>query len=100
MTEKLILEKLDVMARKVDKIETAVGLIAVQSERINNLQIQVQALWDKYDEACGPDGLVNKISNYQASCPRDSLKDSLTRQWIIISLLATIVISSMIKIFA
>ena len=41
MTEKL--EQMEQMEKKVDKIEIAVGLIAVQSERINNLSVQVQA---------------------------------------------------------
>jgi len=95
MTESLILEKLDKLEKqydkfdkKVDKIETAVGLIAVQSERINNLSNQVQSLWIKHDEAFGPVGMVSRIKNFQAGCPRDRINDALTRQWAIIAFLA------------
>ena len=99
MTEKLILEKLEQMEKKVDKIEVAVGLIAVQSERINNLSIQVQGLWGKYDESCRPDGTISTIKNFQAGCPRDSIKETVARQWAAIGLLAAIVTGSILKAF-
>jgi len=99
MTEKLILEKLEQMEKKVDKIEIAVGLIAVQSERINNLSAQVHGLWGKYDEACGPTGTISTIKNFQAGCPRESLKETVARQWAAIGLLAAIVTGSLLKAF-
>jgi len=99
MTEKLILEKLEQMEKKVDKIEVAVGLIAVQSERINNLSIQVQGLWGKYDESCGPTGTISTIKNFQAGCPRDVMKETAARQWAAIGLLAAIVTGSLLKAF-
>jgi len=99
MTEKLILEKLDVMERKVDKIETAVGLIAVQTERINNVSNQVNSLWAKYDVAFSPEGTISQIKNFQASCPRDEIKYSISRQWVTIALLTTTVIGIALKAF-
>ena len=100
MTEKLILEKLDHLENKVDKIEDAVGLIAVQTERLNNLTEQVNALWRKNDDAFGPTGVVSQVKSFQAGCPRDSIKDSLSRQWVIIGLLATTVVGIALKAFS
>lgn len=99
MTEALILEKLEKMEKKVDRIEDAVGLIAVQTERINNISTQVNALWRKYDDAFAPDGVVTKVKNFQASCPRDQVKLDLGRQWKIIAFLAVIVTGSLLKAF-
>ena len=104
MTEKLILEKLSnlerhsmVMEKKVDKIETAVGLIAVQSERIDNISAQVQALWLKHDEVFSPSGIINQIKIFQASCPKDQVKETIHQQWVVIGLLATIVCGTLLK---
>jgi hypothetical protein len=112
MSDRLILEKLsnlekqsDNLNEKVDKIETAVGLIAVQSERIDSLQTQVQTLWIKYDEVFKPDGTVSMIKQFQAGCPRDLLKDTLKQQWKVINrlwwaigLLTTIVTGCLMKV--
>ena len=67
MPEQLIFDKLDKMEKKVDKIETAVGLIAVQNERINNVASQVHALWEKHDEM---NKKIIDTQNFQASCPK------------------------------
>lgn len=99
MTEKLILEKLETMEKKVDKIETAVGLIAVQSERINNVSSQVNSLWEKYDTAFAPKGVVTEIKNFQMSCPKESIKNNLDRQWVVIGIMATMIGGAMLKAF-
>ena len=100
MSDNLILEKLENMEKKVDKIETAVGLIAVQTERINNVSNQVNSLWAKYDDAFGPGGVVSTIKNFQAGCPRSSIKETFSRQWVIIALLATTVVGIALRVFA
>ena len=99
MTEKLILEKLGDQADRLAKIEQVISVIAVQNEKILNLQSQVSSLWNKYDDAFGPDGVVNQVKNFQASCPRESIKDALNRQWVIIGLLATTVVGIALKTF-
>ncbi len=112
MSESLILEKLDNLEKnanklnlKVDKIEIAVGLIAVQSERINNLSIQTQSLWLKYDKAFGDNGTIARIKQFQVGCPRESIKNRLknqdktiSNQWIALGLLATVLTGCLIKI--
>ena len=99
MTEKLILEKLENMEKKVDKIEAAVGLIAVQTERINNVSAQVNSLWEKYDTAFAPKGVVAEIKNFQMSCPRDTIKSAIDKQWVVIGLVGTVVCGAMLKAF-
>ena len=109
MSESLILEKLEQMEKKMDKIETTVQLIAVQEERINNLSNQISTLWAKYDDAFGQSGVVTYIKNWQASCPRETIKDTLAtqwmvmrsaikQQWIVIGLLSTVICSIIVKI--
>ncbi len=99
MTEKLILEKLDNMSDRLVKIEEVIAIIAVQDEKILNLQTQVSQLWKKHDQACGPEGIVNQVKNFQASCPRLQIKETIDRQWVIIALLATMVCGSLLKAF-
>jgi len=99
MTEKLILQKLEGMETKMDKMESAISLLAVQSERLNNVSNQVENLWKKHDEISGPTGLVNELKNFQAGCPRDYIKQTLDRQWVVIGLLASIVSGAVLKAF-
>jgi hypothetical protein len=99
MTENLILEKLENMEKKIGKIEGAVSLIAVQTERINNVSNQVNALWAKYDEAFGQNGVINEVRTFQASCPRQSIDAVVKRQWQVIGLLTTLVGGALFKAF-
>ena len=70
----LVLEKLDEQGRRLQQIEAAVVQIAVQDEKIINIQQQLSTLWEKYDKFHGPEGVVTKIRNHQASCPRGQMK--------------------------
>jgi len=83
MTESLILEKLGRLEDKVDKMGDTLQIVAVQSERINTLSEQVMSLWQKYDDAFGQKGIITEVKSFQASCPRDSFKDTLASQWAI-----------------
>ncbi|MCP4607688.1 MAG: hypothetical protein GY845_03085 [Planctomycetes bacterium] len=113
MADELVLEKLenlkdqyDNIDKKVDKIETAVGLIAVQSEQISSMQLQIQSLWLKYDHAFSPEGIISELKQFQSKCPKEALQEALAnlrktidRQWMVIGLLATIVAGSLLKAF-
>ena len=88
MSERLILEKLKITERKVDKITR---LIAVQTEQIKNLSNQVNTLWLKYDKEFGSDGIVAEMKNFQASCLREQIKSSIQGQWVAIGIFATII---------
>lgn len=104
MTEKLILETLESMSERLLKIEQIIAVIAVQDEKILNLQSQVSQLWKKHDAACGPDGVINQVKNFQASCSRETIKDTMANQslmiraqWAVICLLTTVTIGTLFK---
>lgn len=86
----LILQKLDQQSERLSSIENAVSKIAVQEEKIEAIREQVTGLWRKYDYAFGPDGIISRIKNHQAACPRDEVKSALARQWAAIGIIATI----------
>ena len=69
-----ILEKLDEQNGRLKTIEQAIASIAVQDEKIINIQSQVNGLWKKFDQCFSPDGVVPKIQQRQASCPRNQVK--------------------------
>jgi uncharacterized membrane protein len=111
-----IINKLEKMEKKVeermDRIEAAIGLIAVQEERITNITTQVNTLWSKYDSAFGPEGVISEVKHWQASCPRDNIKDAINvqwtvmrnavhQQWVVLGLMSTVMIGiilTMIKV--
>lgn len=100
MTEQeQILKKLDEQTIRLEKIELAISTIAVQDEKILNLQSQVSQLWKKYDSVFGPDGVIPMIRNFQASCPRETIKKDLSKQWAIIGILALVVTGALLKAF-
>ena len=84
---------------KLDKIDSTISVIAVQTERLNAMSVQVQVLWNKYDDAFKPDGVVSKIQRHQAGCPKDTVKESLDRMWVVIGLMATAVTGCLLKAF-
>jgi hypothetical protein len=69
-----ILEKLEEQNGRLKTIETAITTIAVQDEKIINLQSQVTGLWKKYDLYFSGNGVIPKIQQHQASCPRSQVK--------------------------
>lgn len=88
MSERLILEKLKIIERKVDK---GGKLTAMQTVQIKNLSSNVNMLWSKYDKEFGSDGIVAEMKNFQASCPRDQMKYSIRGQWVAIGIFVSII---------
>jgi len=77
----IVLDKLDGQDDRLAGIEKAISQIAVQDEKILNLQSQVNALWKKQDAYFGPKGVVSELKNNQANCPKDRVKTLETRSW-------------------
>ena len=119
MSETLILEKLEMIEHqynktekkfdglkdqyartenKLDKIEEAVTVIAVQTERLNNISFQVHALQLKYDDAFGPLGVISVIKAHQAGCPKEPLKSSIERLWVVVGLISTVLTGCVLKV--
>lgn len=66
--------KLDNQDNKLDNIEKAITRIAVQDERISNLESKNSILWKKMDKLTDTDGDISKLQIHQASCPRGQMK--------------------------
>lgn len=57
----LIMNKLEEQGKKLDKIESLVVEVAVQANKITNLQDQVDALFLKHDEMFKAEGLISTL---------------------------------------
>lgn len=68
-------------AERLKNIEKLLSGLAVQEERITNMQSKINALWKKYDEAFKPEGTIAKLQRASDKCPVDSLKISINRLW-------------------
>ena len=69
-----ILQKLEEQNQRLKTIEMAITTIAVQDEKIVNLQNQVTGLWKKYDTYFSANGVIPRIQQHQASCPRNQVR--------------------------
>lgn len=102
----IILQKLDQQAQliadqgsRLSGIERTLSAMAVQEEKIVNIKGQLSAIWAKYDKAFGPEGTIANIRAHQAACPKDYVESAVTRQWVTIGLLATIITGALAKAF-
>jgi hypothetical protein len=73
--------RLEKIERKIDMIAETLQTVAVQSERITNLQTQITVhqgmiddLYRKHDVLIEPNGVISVVRNHQASCPRGQIK--------------------------
>jgi len=66
--------KLDKHGEALQEIRNSLSLIAVQQEQISQLTNQINSLWTKWDAFTGPNGQLNDITTFQASCPRKTVK--------------------------
>lgn len=68
-------KKLDDHGHTLKDIADTLGRIAVQEERIKNVEAQQVMIWKKYDDLSDPNtGQLNKILAWQASCPRAQIR--------------------------
>lgn len=84
MTEKLleeILHQQRAHAEDLKEIKETLNTIAVQDERIRQVESQTGALWQKYDALTAQDGIVARMREYQASCPRKEVDNLRKMFW-------------------
>lgn len=93
----IILDKLEDQSSRIKIIEKTMAAMAVQDEKLASLQAQQTRLWDKYDNLVKPDGIIARVNSFQAACPKENIKATVTRQWAAIALLATIVTGTLMK---
>lgn len=60
--------------RKLDDIAKALNKIAIQQVEINENRKDINTLMNKWDQIFGPAGILARMQNFQASCPRASVK--------------------------
>lgn len=60
--------------KKLDAIAHALNRIAVQQVEINENRKDINTLMNKWDQIFGPAGVLMQMQNFQASCPRSSIK--------------------------
>lgn len=75
-------KKIDAHGEALVDIRKALNCIAVQNEQITAIQDQLSTLWKKYDTFIDPnDGVITKITNFQASCPRSAIQTHIKWLW-------------------
>ena len=67
-------KKLDQLVAKVDQITATTGVLDVHDQRLAEVESKVSALWSKWETIAGQDGVISRIRNQQASCPRAQLR--------------------------
>lgn len=65
---------LDRQAQDLVDIKTTLSSIAVQDQRLQTLEKGCDALWLKYDELAAPEGVIQNMKAFQASCPRATIR--------------------------
>jgi hypothetical protein len=75
-------KKLDSHGETLGEIQKTLNLLAVQNEKISSLQVQIASLWKRYDSFVDPrNGVITKITAFQASCPRGSFQTHIKWLW-------------------
>lgn len=90
-----IMQELSRQGDRLSNIETAIQSIAVQDNKIIHLQEQVHDLYRKSEVMNSPDGILAKVQNWQASCPRSQFP----RMWWAIGLIATLEVCVLTALF-
>lgn len=67
-------KRLEAIEKKIDGISTTLSQIAIQRDRIERLEERMHAIWQRYDTLVAPDGILSTIRNFQASCPRSTVR--------------------------
>jgi type II secretory pathway component PulL len=99
-------EDLGVVAKKVDRLESAVSLIAVQSNRIDEISLRLGKL-ENWSE--GQNKTTHALSIFQAGCPREkidkgfedqkkTIDKGFARQWAIIVVVLGLVTGTFFKV--
>jgi len=75
-------KKLDNHGNTLCDIKTTLNDLAIQNERISSIQKQLANIWEKYDELVSPlNGVITKVTNFQASCPKQSILTHVKWLW-------------------
>lgn len=98
---------LDVVVAKLHNIETvqkhqsedikemskSFTILAAQSEQINNIQTQQNALWKKYDSLTNSSSVLEKMREHQKDCPKDEMHRTFNWMWAVIGVHSVVLIA-------
>lgn len=73
-------------------IKTTLATIAVQDQRLHTLEQSNSSLWKKYDDLASPEGVIQNMKTFQASCPR------ATTRWVWVCLVPMAVTQILVAI--
>jgi hypothetical protein len=59
---------------KIERLTDAIGAIAVQTQRLNTMEVSVRDLWESQASVARS---LAEMSRFQASCPRDYFKERI-----------------------
>lgn len=65
----------------IKELSKSFSVLAAQSEQINNIQMQVSALWNKYDSLTGADSVMEKLREHQKGCPKEEVHRTFNWMW-------------------
>jgi len=66
---------LEEQTRDLKEVKAALLAVATQQEQIVHIQKSLTTLWSKYDRLMDPkDGILMRVVNYQATCPRKTIR--------------------------
>jgi len=84
-------DRLTSIENKLENIQQTLNVLAVQSEQISSMQIQIDVLWRKYDMLTDPkSGVLTKLQIFQAACPKGMFQTHVKWVWLtLIPLLLT-----------
>lgn len=60
--------------QQLDGIQRTIQQLAVQDKEIKYLQHEQQKDRERIETLCATDGVISRIQNHQASCPRGQIK--------------------------
>lgn len=82
---------LENQSSQLEEIKKTLIRIAVQEERISNIQGQMNSLSVKFDGLHSPDGAITKLQACASSCPRESFKNAVGLQWTAIGIIIALI---------
>ena len=70
------------VASQLERLADAVNNIAVQNERIDNVEEKINVLLSKWDKLADPEhGILMELKTFKAQCPKETLESKIKWVW-------------------
>jgi len=77
----------------IKEMSKSFAVLAAQSEQINSIQMQISALWKKYETITGVDSVIEKLREHQKDCPKDEMYRTFNWMWAAIGVHSIVLIA-------